>query len=113
MTTMAPVATWASSLRPPAPSTICVLVGLPLTTNVPENPADTLARPRPTRSVFSLNASLYLAAYARDVAALWAKMSTRIDSAVGTNWRTSLSVTPLGKPSVGSPPGTVPRVDTP
>ncbi len=55
---------------PPAPSTIWVFVGLPLTTNVPENPAATLAKPRPTRSVFSLNASLYFAAYARDVAAL-------------------------------------------
>ena len=37
-------ATW---LRPPALSTICVLVGLPLTTNVPDRPAETFATPRP------------------------------------------------------------------
>ena len=35
MMTMAPAASWASWLRPPALSTICVLVGLPLTTYEP------------------------------------------------------------------------------
>ena len=33
----------ASWLRPPAPSTICVLVGLPFTTKVPDRPAAALA----------------------------------------------------------------------
>ena len=37
--TMTPVVSCATWLRPPAPSTICVLVGLPLTTKVPERPA--------------------------------------------------------------------------
>ena len=53
---------WASWLRPPALSTTCVLVGLPLTTKVPDNAAATLAAPRPTRSVFSLKASSYFPA---------------------------------------------------
>ena len=60
----------ASWLRPPALSTIWVLVGLPFTTNVPVNPAETFASPRPTRSTFSSNWSWYFAAYAREVAAL-------------------------------------------
>ena len=45
-----------------ASSTISVFVGLPLTTNVLLNAAATFARPRPTRSVFSSNGSLYLTA---------------------------------------------------
>ena len=57
-------------LRPPALSTISVLVGDPLTGNVAESPAATLASDSPTRSVFSLKRSAYLTAYARDVAAL-------------------------------------------
>ena len=44
-------------LRPPASSTISVLVGEPFTGNVAERPAATLASDRPTRSVFSLNGS--------------------------------------------------------
>jgi uncharacterized membrane protein len=52
-------ATWVWLL---ASSTISVLVGLPLTTKVPLNPAVRLARPSPTRSVFSWKRSLYLTA---------------------------------------------------
>ena len=52
-------ATW---LRPPALSTIAVFVGLPLTTNVPETPADRLAALRPTRSTFSSKRSPNFAA---------------------------------------------------
>ena len=48
--------------RPPALSTIWVFVGLPLTTNVPSQAAPRWRAPRPTRSVFSLKRSLYLAA---------------------------------------------------
>ena len=48
--TTAEAVSWDSWLRPPALSTICALVGLPLTTNVPENAAAALAAPRPTRS---------------------------------------------------------------
>ena len=68
--TMNAVTNCESWLRPPALSTICVFVGLPFTTNVPDKPADRFANDRPTRSVFSLNSSLYLAAYALEVAAL-------------------------------------------
>ena len=59
---MAAVVSWASWLRPPALSSVCVLVGLPLTTKVPESAAATLAAPRPTRSVSSLNGSSYFPA---------------------------------------------------
>jgi hypothetical protein len=51
--------TW---LRPPAPSTISVFVGLPLTTNVPVMPAAKFAVPSPTRSTFSSKLSLYFIA---------------------------------------------------
>ena len=55
--TTAEALSWASWLRPPAWSTICALVGLPLTTNVPVTAAAALAAPRPTRSVASLKSS--------------------------------------------------------
>ena len=55
--TVAAVASWAIWLRPPAVSTMAVLVGLPLTTNVPLSPAARLAAARPTRSVSSLHRS--------------------------------------------------------
>ena len=43
----------------PTLSTIWVFVGLPFTTNAPENPAARLAAPSPSRSTFSSNASPY------------------------------------------------------
>jgi hypothetical protein len=49
-----------------------------LTTKVPENPAATLAAPRPTRSVSVLTVSSCLAAYTRAVPALWPRMTTNI-----------------------------------
>ncbi len=49
-------------VRPPALSTISVLVGLPLTTNAPVIAAAPLARPRPTRSTFSSKLSEYFRA---------------------------------------------------
>ena len=51
--TVATVASWDAWLRPPAVSTIAVFVGLPLTTNVPLQPAARLASDKPTRSTFS------------------------------------------------------------
>ena len=81
-TTITAVVSDASWLLPPAPSTICVFVGLPFTTNVPDRPAAAFARPRPTRSTFSSNASEYFAAYARDVAALCARITMKIAPAV-------------------------------
>ena len=62
MSTITAVVRLATWLLPPAPSTIWVLVGLPLTTKVPDRPALALARPRPTRSTFSSNGSSYFAA---------------------------------------------------
>ena len=62
ISTMPAVVSCASWLLPPAPSTIWVLVGLPLTTKVPESPAEAFARPSPTRSTFSSKGSSYFAA---------------------------------------------------
>ena len=103
--------TW---LRPPPLSTISVLVGLPLTTKVPVIPAPMFAMPRPTRSTFSLKLSPYFMAYARDVAALWARITITSETTVGSSATTLAEVmTSVGRLSVGSPPGTVPRTDTP
>ncbi len=60
--TTAAALSWASWLRPPALSTICALVGLPLTTNVPENAAARLAAPSALRSSGTLSGSSYFAA---------------------------------------------------
>src|SRR6478752_3125975 len=103
----------ASWLRPPAPSTICVLVGLPLTTNVPDTPAAALARPRPTRSTSSLNRSPYLAANAREVAALWARITMKIENAVAASAGASVPQFTSGRPRLGRPPGTCPSTATP
>ena len=62
ITTIPAVVSWASWLLPPASSIICVLVGLPLTTNAPDSAVATFAAPSPTRSTFSSNRSSYLLA---------------------------------------------------
>ena len=53
MRTTPAVVSIASWLRPPAPSTISVLVGLPFTTNVPPKPATMFAAPSARTSRFS------------------------------------------------------------
>ena len=63
MATMETVVTEAIWLCPPALLTIWVFVGLPFTTNVPVKPAATFAALSPTRSTFSSNLSLNLAAF--------------------------------------------------
>ena len=60
--TVAAAASWASWLRPPASSTICVFVGLPLTTNEPVRAAPTFAPASPTRSLSVSTCSSYRAA---------------------------------------------------
>ena len=95
----------ASWLRPPALSTIWVLVGLPFTTNVPVNAAAMLPAPSPVRSVSVPNGSPYLAAYARAVAALCARMTMKIDAEVPSSARVSCSPR-AGSPKAGSPRGT-------
>ena len=103
--------TW---LRPPPLSTISVLVGLPFTTNVPVMPAPMFAMPRPTRSTFSSKLSPYFMAYARDVAALWARITMTSEITVGSSATTFAEVmTSVGRLSEGRPPGTVPRTVTP
>jgi hypothetical protein len=102
-------ATWVWLL---ASSTISVLVGLPFTTKVPLTPAETLAGPRPTRSVFSVRRSLYLTAWAREVAALWARITRNIEIAVGSRLVVSCQVRPVGSPMLGRPLGTGPRIET-
>ena len=103
--------TW---LRPPPLSTISVLVGLPFTTKVPVIPAPMFAMPRPTRSTFSSKLSPYFMAYAREVAALWARITMTRETTVGSSATTFGPVmTSVGRPSAGRPPGTVPRTVTP
>ncbi len=72
-----------------------------------------LAMPRPTRSTFSLKLSLYFMAYAREVAALWARMTMKIERAVGSIALMSSTVTPWGTLRDGRPPGMLPRVPMP
>ena len=103
---------WASWLRPPALSATWVWVGLPLTTKLPESAAATLAAPRPTRSVSWLKASSYFPAYAREVAALWARMTTNNDTAVPMSAAGSCQPS-AGSPRCGSPRGTGPSTATP
>ena len=112
MSTTALVVSWASWLRPPALSATWVWVGLPLTTKLPEKAAATLAAPRPTRSVSSLNASSYFPAYAREVAALWARMTTNNDTAVPRSAAASCRPS-AGSARCGSPRGTGPSTATP
>src|SRR4051794_37782352 len=96
----------ASWLRPPAPSTICVLVGLPLTTNVPDTPAAALARPRPTRSTSSLNRSPYLAANAREGGALGKDHDEDRERGGGEGRGVGAPVD-IGQPEVGQTAGDV------
>ena len=96
-------ATW---LRPPASSTIWVLVGLPFTTKVPVNAAAMLPAPSPIRSVSVPNGSPYLAAYARAVAALWARMTRKIDGR-GAQQREGVVQSEGRQPEGGQPAGNV------
>src|SRR5262245_10256254 len=107
---IASIDTW---LRPLAESAISVLVGLPFTTKVLLSPATRFAALSPTRSVFSSNCSWYFTAYARDVAALCARMTTNIDADTASSDGTSDHPTPAGSPIDGNPLGTGPRIETP
>ena len=90
-----------------------VFVGLPLTTNVPVRPAPMFADPEADHvRVLVERAPRSGRAYAREVAALWARMTMKIETAVATSCATSPNGT-LGQQTSGSPPGTVPRSETP
>ena len=103
----------ASWDRPRCSSRIWVLVGLPLTTNVPLRPAAMFAPNSPTRSRFTSTRSLCLAAKLREVAALWATISTKQLKATPSTLGTSLHTSPDGIPIGGNPPCTAPTTVTP
>ena len=111
--TTAAIVRLASWVRPFCSSRICVLVGLPLTTKVPLRPAARLAPLSPTMSRLMSTASPCLNAKLREVAALWAMMSTKQDRAVGSTLGTSDQEMPDGRPIGGKPPCTAPTTATP
>ena len=102
---MVMLATW---VRPFWPSRISVLVGLPLTTKVPDRPAAKLAPLRPTRSRLMSTRSPCLAAKLREVAALWATMRTKQAKAIEAALTTSFHPKPPGRPIGGKPPSREP-----
>ena len=89
------------------------MVGLPLTTKVPVSPAAKLAPLRPTRSRLMSTRSPCLAAKLRDVAALWATISTKQANAIEAALTTSLTPRPPGSPTGGNPPVREPTTETP
>ena len=99
--------------RPPFSSRIWVLVGLPLTTKVPESPAAKSAADSPTMSRLMSTRSPCLAAKLREVAALWATIRTKQEKATPNTSTASLRVTPCGRPNGGGPAGTAPTTATP
>ena len=107
---MVMLATW---VRPFCSSRIWVLVGLPLTTKVPVSPAARLAPLRPTMSRFTSTRWPCFIAKLRDVAALWAMISTKQDTAIPRTFGMSLQVMPSGSPIGGKPPCTAPTTATP
>ena len=98
---------------PCCPSRIWVLVGLPLTTKVPVRPAATFAALSPTRSWLTSTCSPCRAAKLREVAALWAMMSTKQENAIPQDPGISLQSMPWGRPIGGKPPWTGPTTATP
>ena len=78
------LATW---VRPFCSSRIWVLVGLPLTTKVPVRPAAKLAPLSPTMSRFTSTRWPCFIAKLREVAALWAMISTKQENAIADHLR--------------------------
>ena len=111
-TAITAITSWASWVRPPAASTTAVLVGLPLTQNAPVTPAARLATARPTRSRFSERGSSRFWAKLRAVAALWARITTKIEAAMPASPGTWPQVT-WGRPMGGNPAFTDPTMATP
>ena len=103
----------ATCVRPFCSSRIWVLVGLPLTTNVPLRPAARLAPLSPTMSRFTSTRWPCFIAKLREVAALWAMMSTKQEKAIPSTLGMSLQVMPSGSPIGGNPPVTEPTTATP
>ena len=111
-TTMSAGVSWANWLRPPAPSTISVLVGLPLTTKVPDESRGEVARAQADQVEFSSKLSPYS----------WRRPATC--RALGQDdhehrehdgQQGAMAERRLDWPAVrsGSPPGTGPRMVTP
>ncbi len=80
--TMTDIVRFASCVRPFCSSRIWVLVGLPFTTNVPLSPAAKLAPDSPMMSRFTSTGWPCFMAKLREVAALWAMMSTKQEKAI-------------------------------
>ena len=106
------VVTCAVCVRPPAAATTAVLVGLPLTTKVWENPARMFAAPRASRSRFSSRSSRCFWAKEREVAALCATMTRNIAADVASR-PTACAQETRGRPHTGKPACTRPTVATP
>ena len=115
--TMMDIVRLASWVRPFCSSRIWVLVGLPLTTNVPLRPAAKLAPDSPTMSRLMSTGSPCFIAKLREVAALCAMMRTKQEKAmpmiVAALAVMSDMVMPCGRPIGGKPPCTAPTTATP
>ena len=80
--TIADIVRLASWVRPFCSSRIWVLVGLPLTTKVPDRPAAKLAPASPTMSRFTSTLWPCFIAKLREVAALWAMIRMKQEKAI-------------------------------
>jgi hypothetical protein len=107
---MVMLATW---VRPLSSSRIWVLVGLPLTTNVPDRPAAKLAPDRPTMSWLTSTFCPWRMAKLREVAADCAMMRMKQEKAIATHWAVVDRSMPCGRPIGGKPPWTAPTTATP
>ena len=103
----------ATCVRPFCSSRISVLVGLPLTTNVPVSAAAMLAPLSPTNVAVDVDALTVLRAKLREVAALCATMRTKHEKAMPITLGTSPQAMPWGRPTGGKPPCTAPTIATP
>ena len=103
----------ASCVRPFSSSRIWVLVGLPLTTKVPLSPAAKFAPDSPTMSRLTSTFWPFFMAKLREVAALWAMISTKQENAMPMQIPMFAMLMPCGSPIGGKPPWTDPTMATP
>ena len=111
--TIADIVRLASCVRPFCSSRISVLVGLPLTTKVPDSPATKLAPDSPRMSRFTSTLWPCFIAKLREVAALWAMMRMQQEKAIAAQVAKLSRSIPSGRPIVGKPPFTDPTTATP
>jgi len=111
--TIADMVRLASWVRPLCSSRIWVLVGLPLTTKVPDRPAAKLAAESPTMSRFTSALWPCFMAKLREVAALCAMIRMKQENAITVHVAQLFRSMPLGRPIGGKPPCTAPTTATP